>query len=351
LTAALLPPASNAQAPDAGKPETARFTSVDGVSLKGTYYPSSKKNAPAVLVLHAVGEDSRRKEYIELAKALQKEGYTVLTFDLRGHGQSKEVDATEFWSPKYKNRAYVTGAPKESIELRDIAKNYYSVFVNDIAAAKAYLDRRNDAGDCNTSSLIVIGADTGATLGAIWANSEWYRFKLIPAAQIGFPPQPDLKNPEGKNIICGVWLSINSDLGGRRIPLSSLVFLAGKEKKMPMVFLYNSGEAKDKSSAKALELYIKGAKKTPPGYEFTAAVAINAGPKLTGRELLKAPGTADAITGYLAKVAEAKGNEWQEQEFRKSQFIWRVGTQAIPAKTVADQALQFSLYTAFIPSR
>jgi hypothetical protein len=347
----LLPPQGHAQAPAAGG-DKVRFTSVDGVDLHGNFYASSKKSAPTVLILHAIGEDSRRKEYTELAKALQKEGYAVLTFDFRAHGQSKSVDPAEFWSVKYPNRRSVAGAPKDTIELRDIPRPYYNVFVNDIAAAKAFLDRKNDAGECNTSSLIVLGAESGATLGAIWINSEWYRYKLVPPS-VGVVYQPDLKNSEGKNVICGVWLSISPDLGGRRIPLSSLVFHAGKEKKVPMVFLYNDGDDKDKRVAKQLESSIKGSgKKAPPGLEFTAAVAINAGPKLAGRELLKATGTDAAITDYLQRVAEAKGNEFREQEFRKSQYVWRMPSgQITQAKTLADQMLQFNGYNAFIPVR
>jgi Serine aminopeptidase, S33 len=339
-------------APAAAPPGKVHFSTVDGVDLHGNYYESSKKNAPAVLIVHAIGEDSRRAEYTALAKALQKEGYAVLTFDLRGHGQSKDVDKDEFWASKYPNRTYVAGYPKESIELRDIKKSYYSVFVNDIAAARAFLDRKNDAGECNTSSLVVIGSESGATLGAIWLNSEWCRFRLLPPAIGVGQPQADLKNPAGKDIICGVWLSITPDLGGRKIPLSTLFFVSGKEKKTPMVFLYNEGNSADKSTAKKLESSIKGiAKKPAAGYEFTAAVGIKGGPKLAGRELLQAAGP-DAITSYLQKVVDAKGNEWHEQEFRKNQYIWRTPLgQFIPAKTPADQTLQFNLYSAFIPVR
>ena len=53
------------------------------------------------------------------------------------------------------------------------------VLINDIAAVKCFLDRKNDTGACNTSSTILLGAETGATLGAIWLNAEWRRYKVV----------------------------------------------------------------------------------------------------------------------------------------------------------------------------
>jgi alpha-beta hydrolase superfamily lysophospholipase len=346
----LLSPSGRAQT-QGDMPEKVKFTSVDGVELHGTFYGSSKNDsAPAVLIVHAIGDSSRRKEYDNLARTLQGSGYAVLTFDLRGHGQSKSVDKDEFWSQKYKNYTFVAGASarKESIEFRDIDKRFYSVFVNDLAAAKAFLDRKNDAKKCNSSSMIVIGADSGATLGAIWINSEWARYKLIPPAAGFGQPQPDLKNPEGKNVICGIWLSITPDLGTRKVPLASVLFTAAKEKKVPMVFLYNSDFSIDKSTAVTLVKGIKGKDKT--NFELTAASPVKAGGKLTGRELLNpALETDKAIAAYLPKVIEDKGNEWQEQEARKAQYVWKSGFQTTPAKLLpADSAIRFSLYNQFM---
>jgi len=343
---ALLSPSGWTQdAPVAG--EKVKFESTDGVELHGTFYAAAKKNAPAVLVVHAIGDSSRRKEYTELAGALQKAGYSTLTFDLRGHGQSTSVDAKEFWSNKYLNARNVKGAPKETIEFADISKGYYSVFVNDIAAAKAFLDKRNDANECNSSSLTLIGANSGATLAAIWLNSEWYRHKLIPPANGFGQAQPDLKNPEGKNIVCGFWLSITPELGTRKVALSSLLALAAQQKKVPMIFVYNQGNSADKSTALNLDKYIKG--KDKKNYPLTDTFPVDAGGmKLTGRELLKRIKTSE-IVGYLQRVTEDKGNEWQEQEPRKTQSIWKIGNTVLPARVLpVDTAIKFSLYYQFI---
>jgi hypothetical protein len=353
---ALLSPSSRAQ--NQGEmPEKVKFNSVDGVELHGTFYASSKNDsAPAVLVVHAIGNDSsRRKEYDSLAKALQANGFAVLTFDLRGHGQSKTVDKDEFWSRKFPNVSRMSGSHKDTIELNDIPKNYYGVFINDIAAAKSFLDRKNDAKKCNSSSLIVLGAGSGATLGAIWINSEWSRYKLIPSPNGFGQPQPDLKNPEGKNVVCGVWLSITPELGTAKVPLASVLFVAAKEKKVPMVFLYNSDNSTDKSTSVTLVKTIKGKDKT--NYELTAAVPVKAGGKLVGRELLQpALETDKAIAAYLPKVVEDKGNEWQEQESRKSQHAWVVGGLTgrrlfPPNTTLVGVPIRSHTYSEFLTAR
>ena len=66
----------------------------------------------------------------------------------------------------------VTAAPPGSIDRLVLA-------VNDIAAARRYLEVRNDAGDCNLSNLILVGAKEGAALGSLWIAEEWQRPHLI----------------------------------------------------------------------------------------------------------------------------------------------------------------------------
>src|SRR5262249_12296767 len=149
------------------------------------------------------------------------------------------------------------------IEFKDMKTDYYPVLVNDIAAAKAFLDNRNDAGSCNTASFITLGADTGATLGAIWLNAEWHRFVLTPGRTIGFMVTPPTiaKTPEGKDNIAAVWLGAASKLGTRTISFSSLLDKAGRENAMPMLFLYSDDDSSGKNIAKACETKFKGKKK------------------------------------------------------------------------------------------
>ncbi len=67
--------------------EAVSFTAIDGIVLRGWYFPGTSGRA-AVLV-H--GKDSNRLDSDNLAfvaRTLQAAGYAVLAFDLRGHGAS-----------------------------------------------------------------------------------------------------------------------------------------------------------------------------------------------------------------------------------------------------------------------
>jgi alpha-beta hydrolase superfamily lysophospholipase len=62
------------------------FSAPDGTTLAGTFYESSNRSAPAVVLVHMLARS--KDEWIPLAERLQDGGATVLTFDLRGHGGS-----------------------------------------------------------------------------------------------------------------------------------------------------------------------------------------------------------------------------------------------------------------------
>jgi pimeloyl-ACP methyl ester carboxylesterase len=337
---------AEAQAPAAG--EKVRFTTVDGVDLQGMFY-SGKRTGPTVLMLHSLGEDSRKKAWVELAEKLNKEGIAVLTFDFRGHGQSTTVDPALFWKfPR--NIASVRGAAKkgESIEFKDMGKDYFPCLVNDIAAAKAFLDNRNDTGACNTSSLIVIGAETGATLGAIWLNAEWHRYVFTPRTLTTL--ETIAKTPEGKDTIAGIWLSATSKLGSRTVSLSSVLDVAGRENATPMFFLFSEEDGTAKTIAKACETKFKGSKKKDDKYRFTVAMPVPAG-KLAGAALLQASlPTEEKIIAYVKDVGEAKSNEWSERDFRKTLYVWRpAGGRPIPAKLLPNEKLlAFDTYEMFV---
>jgi pimeloyl-ACP methyl ester carboxylesterase len=341
---------SSAQEGSESKGEKIRFTTVDGVEIQGMFYGGKKRNDPTVMMLHALGEDSRKKGWVSLAETLNKEGCSVLTFDFRGHGQSTSIDSTLFWRQP-RNAASVRGASlkKESIEFKDLGKDYYPILVNDIAAAKAFLDNRNDTGACSTSNLIVLGADTGATLGAIWLNAEWHRFVFTPAV-LGTAPASIAKVPEGKDTIAAIWLSATSKLGSRTINLPALLDVAGRENAMPMAFMYSEDDSAAKAIAKACESKFKGKKKDDK-YRLTMTVPEKGGGKLTGAGLLqKSLDTEADIVTYIKGVAEAKGNEWSERDFRKTQYVWRIPgvAGAAPSKLPNEKLLLFDTYERFL---
>ncbi len=222
--------------------------------------------------------------------------------------------------------------------------------VNDIAAAKAFLDNRNDSGACNTASMIVVGAETGATLGGIWLNAECSRYVFTPANPLMGIRALIANAPEGKDTIACVWLSATSKLGSRTIPLTKLLELPGKQLATPMVFMYSGDDESSKKIALACAKVLKGGKKDDKKFALTAAVPLAGGGKLTGAGLLqKSLGTDEAISQYIKDVAEVRGHEWEQRDFRKTQYVWKIGPSApIPAKLPMEKTLVYDTYERFL---
>lgn len=341
--------------------EKVRITTVDGVDLAANWYPCrdpKTKNPAVVLMLHPIGENSQKKPWVNLAETLQQR-FAVLTFDFRGHGNSTDVEPETFWlaGKQRINMAAVAGGKvngsnyqsKTTIDIKEFNKSYYPVLVNDIAAAKAFLDRKNDTGACNTSSFILLGADTGATLGAIWMNAEMHRYRIIqdPVTLLSRPAP----RAEGQDYIGCVWLSITSNLGGATVPLSSVLGIPLRQNATPMIFLHSNEDSKGKQTAASL-MSFKTAKEKAK-YPLTDRIEIKAG-KLTGMDLVqKSLKTDTEILAYLTEVVDVKGREWTEREFKKTVYAWRIPINSlnlIPCHASGENNLIFDTYTRFARS-
>lgn len=76
--------------------ETVHFMTGDKVEIAGTFYRPKGPEAPAVILVHGIR--GNRTHWQSLATALQGAGYAVLTFDMRGHGESlKQRDRELDW--------------------------------------------------------------------------------------------------------------------------------------------------------------------------------------------------------------------------------------------------------------
>ena len=213
------------------------FDTLDGVTLEGHFYKSDPKDSAkdknaTVLLLHNVGKSggsSNQDGWDALAKTLSEDGYSVLSFDFRGFGNSHKV-SMDFWNsikgrhnrecmPQLANR----NPPPDTIEHKDFdnrSSEYYPYLVNDITAAKSYLDKHSSNGQANSSNLILVGAGEGATIGAMWMESQWHLQKVS-----GIDPKtgrPTLDEPEGRDVAGALWLDLSPKLGEREIPAPSI---------------------------------------------------------------------------------------------------------------------------------
>ncbi|MBM3994276.1 MAG: hypothetical protein FJ303_09020 [Planctomycetes bacterium] len=354
LVGATLLGSTSARAQDAAVAEPVNITTVDGVKLKGLFYPSAGRDAPTVIILHPINDKNGMKspEWKNLAEALQKAKYSVMMFDFRGHGDSTSIDeANLFWS-KPQNQISVKTKNKQVIEVKDYIKQgnaYLPVLVNDIAAVRAYLERRNDTSkDCNTSNLIVIGAESGATLGALWINSEWYRYKFTP-----HPMFPQVLNrgtmaakSEGVDIIAAVFLSVSPTLEKRSVKVEGLLKTACKDNGMAATFFCGSGDKSSANFAKNLESKLKV--KNSNKHEFIGAVELNT--DLTGMKLLqKGLKTEESIVKYLDAVVADRKVQREDREFANTFYVWRTSIGIFRARNnKTEKNLNFDDYSKFI---
>jgi hypothetical protein len=327
-----LPDQPRAGAAESG--EEVRFETGDGMELQGSYYASEKaKKAPCVILLHKIGGSRKEEGWDTLATELQKKGYAVFAFDFRGHGTSTHIkDVKRFWTNPY-NAQYVKGnnnpaKPKETFSYKDITNAaYYPMLANDIAAAKLYLDiNRNDPGACNASSTILIGAEDGATLGALWMMSDWLLHRVTPS--FGGPPKVE-REPEGKDVIFGVWLSMTSSIRGNSMPTHEWIRQLGKTNKVPMAFVYGAKDSRGESFAKRAANEIKD-----KNNKFSGEIVIK-DTNLAGVKLLNS--NLDTQTEILKKLdefmEEKPGPDWDRKDAKKNSYAWvRPAGVSLPAK-------------------
>jgi pimeloyl-ACP methyl ester carboxylesterase len=344
-------PRAQAQAP---KPEKVRFETVDQVDLEGTFYPGGMgRKSPTVILLHKLGGSSTQDNWKGVAEALQKQGCSVLSFDFRGHGRSTNVGAM-FWNHPYNARYIkvkkVGGKMPTTISQADFMPGYIPYLTNDISAARMYLERRNDASECNVSNLILVGAEEGATLGALWVAAECRRYRLLPGG-IGVGGARRNAKPESKDIVGCVWVGMSDTLGrGVRVTpaLRDWLIRAGKTEKIPMVFLYGKNDPKGAAASYQFVKYIKPSyvrlkkgQKPKPGEPMPATFDAGADTKLAGSKLLSASlDTPDWISKKYVKDKLDTSNAWDKRESDKAPFIWQFMGRTIQAKNVQDKNLE-----------
>jgi pimeloyl-ACP methyl ester carboxylesterase len=269
--------------PKPGDPEEETFLSADGIQLHGLFHKSTKSPGtdPVVILLYPPGKDNNmlKGDWVGLAKRLTEAGYNVFRFDWRGHGKSNDIrDTVKFWSNPFTgmwNKTFINGSNKRPIKdtffFKDLLNPaaYSPVYLTDLAAARAHLDSKNDAGDVNTSSIYLIGSESAATLGMAWLAIEWNRPAFYPTPnQLGqapryeFVPQPLRGDFDtgGADISGAVWLSpsrpptispfvVKSFVSGimpngYRMPLAPKI-----RDNNPMLFLFGAGDRKGAEQA------------------------------------------------------------------------------------------------------
>jgi hypothetical protein len=315
LTLIVLPSTGRSDPP---KPQKLLFETFDKVQIQGTWFPSAAEGAksPCVILVHKIGGNHQQEGWEALAQVLQEKGFAVIAFDFRGHGDSKTIKP-EFWALSRSNTSAIKGAnpKKQDIDWKEFLPSYYPMLVNDIAAAKLELERRNNAKECNANEIYVVAAEDGVGLALMWMATELNRRKrgYNAAGMIVFN-----ELPEGKDLAGLVCLSGRSTVGpgttGLKLPTSS-IYAAPKMKEVPTTFFFGAEDAAGKGFTSYIYDKVLNADKLKLKLTFKIEVPQT---KLVGHELLgkKALGTEDLIAKYFAEVVRGArpAKVWNERD-------------------------------------
>ncbi|MEM9776503.1 MAG: alpha/beta fold hydrolase [Chloroflexota bacterium] len=230
----LAPPRSPVMAPQGDTPlESVQFPAAqDGVRVAGWYMPQARgEKAPVMILVHGwpwnrTGENrqdwigrmikAKHVDLLSLAKVFHQDGYGVLMFDLRNHGESASVAGG------------ISFGVMESL---------------DLLGAINYLGTR---GDVDMDRIGVAGFSMGANT-AIFAANQTDQIKAIAAIQ---PTSPMtfarrfaqyLAGPFGQPILfmANLWVKI---FGGTPLEDVNLNEAANKAGNTPILYIQASGD-------------------------------------------------------------------------------------------------------------
>ena len=169
------------------------LTTADGWPIHVTYYASTfGKESPAVILLPgAEGPDKKdvrnRRVWQTAALTLQKNGFAVISVDLRKHGDSLPVAA---------------GADAPAIKMN--ANDYVAMATADLEAVKAFLLDQHKNEKLNIRKLGVVSVGSSAMVSAAFAVADWAK-KPYPDG-----PTPETSTPRGQDVRALIMYSPNS---------------------------------------------------------------------------------------------------------------------------------------------
>ena len=174
------------QAPRLAEPEVRTLTTSDDFSIKTTYYASNKgKESPPVILLH--DKDGNRFIWQNgFAEVLQKEGFAVITVDLRYHGESRRDPPA-------------VGTKPPPVKLKPV--DYEAMWRYDLSAVKKFLLEQHHESQLNINKLAVVGPGMGAAVAAAFAANDAV-LKPYPDA-----PAFEARTPRGQDVRALVLIS------------------------------------------------------------------------------------------------------------------------------------------------
>jgi hypothetical protein len=253
--------------------------------------------------------------------------------DLRGHGDSTEVDPQFFWSVQANKQVpgkMVKGETTGPISAARFPPAYLPSLVQDLIAERWYLDRLSDdaRSPVNRGNLIVIGAEEGATLACLWLATECRRFAVLDRGGAPAIRGQMASEPEARSIAGVILLTPSRSLGPRAMPLVDWVLQAGRQQ-VPMVFVFGQADIYGRNiSRQLLQTTMKGAiRSRTPSVEAGIPATAAAGVRLLEGDI---GGLAEVRTRVRALLQGRRS--LSTASFQATSYVWSFPAGMIPAK-------------------
>ncbi len=148
-------------------PENVVLQTSDRVKLSVTYFapPTEEgKSAEAIPIILLHEWEGNRKQLLNYAAYLQKQGYAVIVPDLRGHGGSTGLAGSTV-----------------SIDAKKFRKQQVASVQKDIERCKKFLVQRNNAGEVNINLLSMVAVGQTSVLAMQWVLNDWFAYPPVNA--------------------------------------------------------------------------------------------------------------------------------------------------------------------------
>ncbi len=223
-------------------PEDRVLTTDDGGALHITYYKSpGDRESPVVVLLHM--KDSSRFVWggeNGFARKLQKNGFAVITVDLRFHGQSK-VGGAVGTSNVNQGGGKKKDKKKAGLDLRP--GDFEAMAEIDMEAVKGFIKDEHQAENLNMNKMGIVGPEMGASIAAAYAAIDWSKEPYDDGP-------PGAQTPRGQDVRALVLISPQEKYHGMAM---AKVITELKDPALDIAFLICCGsEAQDRKESEKI---------------------------------------------------------------------------------------------------
>ena len=175
------------------------------------------------------------------AKKLQKDGFAVVTVDLRSHGENKPGGAAAAGNANQGGAGKKKGKKAQGLDLK--LADYESMVESDMEAVKQFIFEEHQAGHLNMNKMGIVGPEMGASIAVAYAVLDWNK----PPHDDG---QPGFQTPRGQDVRALVLISPEEKYHGIMMP-KLLPALKDAEKQIA-VLVCSGNDPREEAQAKKI---------------------------------------------------------------------------------------------------